>query len=49
MLALRGRDPPVELPLVDLRRDSDFARKAGRILDLYEGRWEGKLLEPGER
>ena len=22
--------------------------KAGRILDLYEGRWEGQLLEPGE-
>jgi hypothetical protein len=29
-------------------RDPDFARKAGRILDLYEGRWEGRLLEPGE-
>jgi hypothetical protein len=28
--------------------DPDFARKAGRILDLYEGRWEGKLLEPGD-
>lgn len=22
--------------------------KAGRVLDLYEGRWEGKLLEPGD-
>jgi transposase len=29
-------------------RDPDFARKAGRNLDLYEGRWEGQLLEPGD-
>jgi hypothetical protein len=29
-------------------RDPDFRRKAGRILDLYEGRWEGRLLEPGD-
>jgi hypothetical protein len=29
-------------------RDPDFGQKAGRILDLYEGRWEGKLLEPGD-
>ncbi|MGH2946105.1 MAG: IS630 family transposase [Solirubrobacteraceae bacterium] len=28
--------------------DPDFAEKAGRILDLYQGRWEGKLLHPGE-
>lgn len=28
--------------------DPDFAQKAGRILDLYEGRWDGKLLEPGD-
>ncbi len=28
--------------------DPNFAEKAGRILDLYEGRWEGKLLEPGD-
>ena len=28
-------------------RDPDFARKAGRILDLYAGRWEEQLLEPG--
>jgi len=28
--------------------DPDFAAKAGRILDLYEGRWEGKLLHPGD-
>jgi len=28
-------------------RDPDFRRKAGRILDLYEGRWQGRLLEPG--
>jgi hypothetical protein len=29
-------------------RDPDFAQKAGRILDLYEGRWEGQLLHPGD-
>ncbi len=29
-------------------RDPNFAQKAGRILDLYEGRWEGELLEPGD-
>jgi hypothetical protein len=29
-------------------RDPQFATKAGRVLDLYEGRWEGQLLEPGE-
>ena len=28
--------------------DPDFAEKAGRILDLYEGRWDGKRLEPGD-
>jgi hypothetical protein len=26
----------------------DFAEKAGRILDLYAGRWEGELLHPGD-
>ena len=26
----------------------NFLEKAGRVLDLYQGRWEGKLLEPGE-
>ncbi len=30
------------------RRDPDFLEKAGRVLDLYQGRWEGKLLEPGD-
>jgi transposase len=25
-------------------RDPEFARKAGRVLDLYQGRWEGKPL-----
>jgi hypothetical protein len=30
------------------RRDPDFRRKAGVVLDLYEGRVEGKLLHPGE-
>ncbi len=29
-------------------RDPNFAQKAGRILDLYEGRWEGELLGPGD-
>jgi len=29
-------------------RDPQFKHKAGRILDLYEGRWEGQLLEPGD-
>jgi hypothetical protein len=29
-------------------RDPDFREKAGRVLDLYAGRWEGKLLHPGE-
>jgi hypothetical protein len=29
-------------------RDPEFLEKAGRILDLYAGRWEGKLLEPGD-
>jgi hypothetical protein len=28
--------------------DPDFAQKAGRVLDLYEGRWEGKLLHPAD-
>ena len=29
-------------------RDPNFAEKAGRVLDLYEHRWEGKLLHPGD-
>jgi hypothetical protein len=29
-------------------RDPDFLDKAGQVLDLYQGRWEGKLLEPGD-
>jgi hypothetical protein len=29
-------------------RDPDFAHKAGRVLDLYEGRWEGEALEAQE-
>lgn len=28
--------------------DPDFLEKAGRVLDLYQGRWQGKLLHPGE-
>src|SRR5450755_3406515 len=29
-------------------RDPHFTTKAGRILDLYAGRWEGELLHPGD-
>ena len=29
-------------------RDPRFAEKAGRVLDLYQGRWEGELLHPGD-
>jgi DDE superfamily endonuclease len=29
-------------------RDPHFTPKAGRILDLYGGRWEGELLHPGD-
>jgi hypothetical protein len=29
-------------------RDPNFTAKAGRILDLYAGRWEGELLHPGD-
>ncbi len=29
-------------------RDPHFAPKAGRVLDLYERRWEGKRLHPGD-
>jgi transposase len=29
-------------------RDPDFAAKAGRVLDLYERRWEGRKLSPRE-
>jgi hypothetical protein len=29
-------------------RDPDFLEKAGPVLDLYQRRWQGKLLEPGE-
>ncbi len=29
-------------------RDPHFTEKAGRILDLYAGRWEGELLHPGD-
>jgi DDE superfamily endonuclease len=30
------------------RRDPDFREKAGRVLDLYARRFEGRLLHPGE-
>jgi hypothetical protein len=29
-------------------RDPDFAAKAGRVLDLYAGAWEGRPLGPGD-
>lgn len=29
-------------------RDADFTEKAARMLDLYQGHWGGKLLEPGD-
>ena len=29
-------------------RDPKFTANAGRILDLYSGRWEGELLHPGD-
>jgi len=29
-------------------RDPDFEMKAGRVLDLYQGVWEGKKLRPNE-
>jgi len=29
-------------------RDPRFAQRAGPILDLYQGRWEGELLHPGD-
>jgi hypothetical protein len=29
-------------------RDPRFAEKAGPILDLYQGRWEGERLHPGD-
>lgn len=28
--------------------DPEFAVKAGRIFDLYQGRWDGELLHPGD-
>jgi hypothetical protein len=35
------------VPLLDLPTDPEFALKAGRILDLYQGRWAGELLHLG--
>jgi hypothetical protein len=29
-------------------QDPDFLEKAGRVLDLYQGRFEGRLLHPGD-
>jgi len=30
------------------RRDPRFREKAGPVLDLYEGRWQGELLQPAD-
>ena len=38
----------MELPLLDLPARPQFRQKAGPILDLYQGRWEGELLHPGD-
>jgi hypothetical protein len=38
----------VELSLVDLPARPALCRAGRPILDLYEGRWEGRLLEPGD-
>jgi len=38
----------VAASLLDLPARPKFAAKAGRILDLYSGRWEGELLHPGD-
>jgi hypothetical protein len=38
----------VAAPLLDLPRDPDFAAKAARALDLYEGSFEGAELGVGE-
>ena len=29
-------------------RDPDFAEKAGRVLDLYHGEWDGQPLGPDD-
>ena len=34
---------------MDLSRDPDFAAKAAVILDLYQGYYQGKRLQPGDR
>jgi hypothetical protein len=45
-VAVGGRDPAVELPLVELPARPAVQDQGGA--DLYEGRWEGQLLEPGD-
>ena len=48
-MAVRGRDQALAASLVDLSpRFPDFTAKAGRILDLFGGRWDGELLHPGD-
>jgi hypothetical protein len=43
-LAFRGRDPAVDPRSWIFLRDPLFAHKAGRVLDLYEGLWQGRPL-----
>ena len=38
----------MELPLLDLPARPTLQAKAEPILDLYQGRWEGELLHPGD-
>jgi DDE superfamily endonuclease len=50
-MALRGCIATLLLPLLDLSPGSllpFFAQKASRVLDLYEGRWEGAPLRAEE-
>jgi hypothetical protein len=47
-LAGRGCDQAVAQRSWIFPYDPDFLEKAGRVLDLYLGRWEGRLLEPGD-
>jgi transposase len=47
-LAFRGRDPALGVALVGVSARSGLREKAGRVLDLYERRWQGRRLHPGE-
>ena len=47
-MAQRGRALSVAPAYLDFPRDPRFAQKAGPILDLYQGLWEGQPLGPGD-